>query len=440
MFRTKPIKLSAVVSVAMLMIECIVSFGGVQMVYLAAGVGFTVPCAIDTYGNAWKGNLTFILRQYDPSGGVFASYLVVMNTSGELLYLREYNGGFLSGVTKYVSNDTLMFQAGGSTQFLNFDTGQTTDFPNVNGYHHDIEYDPATGNFLVLRNYVRNVNGTDVLYDTIDELNAAGSVLWTWDTYDHLPLSWADPYNLTTTINGEIVEDFSHCNAIQWDYDENVVYLNSRHLDTFFKIDMTSGDIIWDCGLHGNFTLLDANGNKVPSLWYHSHDTEEIAPDVFMMFDNDYHNQTDINDANSRILELTLDEQNMTAKEIWSWEAPEEYWSYYWGEADVLPNGDRIGTFGTETKPYNSSIGAVIAEVSPQGDLVRTWTFPTDWGIYRVVPGQLVPTSLGIYPEISQKGFVGEYNPAQAIFAMIIAALMIPVLLYGRRRKRARSA
>jgi hypothetical protein len=341
-----------------------------------------------------------------------------MKTNGDPLYLRPYNdtnggpsniysGGY--GLLKYTSNDTIMFQGdpNQSTHFWNPVTNQTTDFLDVAGYHHDIDYDPFTGNFLVLMDYVRNVNGTNVLYDTIEELNETGAMLWTWDTYNYLPLSWADPYGDWVTINGKTVMDFTHCNAVQWDYEENVVYLNSRHLDTFFKINMTSGQIIWGCGLHGNFTLLDAGGKTVSSLWYGSHDTEEIAPDVFMMFDNDFHNLTNINDAHSRILQVTLNEQNMTAQETWSWEAPQQYWSPVWGSADVLPNGDRIGDFGSNTKLYNSSIGAVIVEVNPQGQVVRTWTFPVGWGIYRVVltaeaqPSQTPHLLLSVEPNLS---------------------------------------
>jgi hypothetical protein len=87
----------------------------------------------------------------------------------------------------------------------------------------------------------------------------------------------------------------------------------------------------------------------------------------FIMFDNDYHNETDVNDAYTRILEITLNESDMTAHETWSWIAPKDYWSPYWEKADRLPNGDRIGTFGTQTKQYNSSIGAVLVEVNSTG-------------------------------------------------------------------------
>jgi hypothetical protein len=402
------------------------------MAYPVASASFTVPCTIDTYGNAWNGTLAFGLFHYNPSNSarILESYLVFMNTDGELLSFLEYNDaeGYY-GIVKNIGNDTLMYQGepDTTTHFWNFETNQTTDFPDVNTYHHDIDHDPFTGNFLCLRNYVRNVNGTEVLFDTIVELNSTGGVLWTWDTYDYLPLSYADPLNDTATVNGTTAIDFTHCNTIQWDYAENVVYLNSRHLDTFFKINMTTGNIIWACGLHGNFTLLDASGDKVSSLWYGSHDLEEVQPDVFMMFDNDFHNLTNPDDANSRMLEITLNEQNMTAQETWSWEAPQEYWSPYWGEADILPNGDRIGTFGTLTKQYNSSIGAVLVEVNQTGQIVRTWTFPTYWGIYRAI----------VEVPAEWQNTVSEFNPTPVTVAVVvIAAALIICVVVLRVKKR----
>lgn len=207
---------------------------------------FAVPCTIDTYGNAWDGNLTFGVFEYDPTNAsqIIHSYLVVMKTDGELLNLKEYDdpqGDY--GITKYINSDTIMYQGAPTvtTHFWNLDTNRTTDFPDVTGYHHDIYYDPVTGDFLALGHDVKNVNSNAVLYDTINEFNATGALLWEWDSYNYLPLSWADPINQTTTFNGKTVIDFTHSNAIQWDYDENVCYMNVRHLDTFFKINMTTG-------------------------------------------------------------------------------------------------------------------------------------------------------------------------------------------------------
>jgi hypothetical protein len=402
------------------------------------GQTFTVPCTISTSGNAWEGNLTFGLLHYDSanSSRVLQSYLVNMQTNGQLLNLRQANdpsGDYFE--EKYISQNTLLFEGepGLATHFWDLNTNQTVDFPNLRNYHHDICYNPVNGNFLVLRNYYRNVNGSYVLYDTIEEDNASGAALWVWDTYDHFPLSWADKFNNTVKYNNTTALDFTHCNAIMWDYQENVTYLNSRHLDAFYKINMTTGNVIWGCGRNGNFTLLSANGTVVSSLWYHSHATQEIAPNMFIMFDNDYQNETNPNDAHSRILMLSVDETSMIAREIWSWEAPVDYWSPFWGKADVLPNGDRIGTFGTPTKTYNDTIGAVIVEVNVQGQIVRSWTFPKYWGIYRVLVGGLVANEFGIYP---QPTVIPEFSLPLMITPIMIIATTVAAIKFQKRSRR----
>ena len=365
---------------------------------------FTLPCTITTTGNAWDGDITFGLLHYDSTNtsNVLGSYLINMKTNGTILNLRQANdsaGDYFE--VKYVNQSTIMFEgeAGLATHFWNLNTNQTVDYLNINSYHHDICYNPVNGHFLMLKYDYRNVNGTYVLYDKIEEANSTGGVVWTWYGADHIPISWASQFNETARFNNITYLDLMHCNAIMWDYQENIVYLNSRHLDTFWKINMTSGNIIWGCGKHGNFTLLDATGKVVSSLWYHSHSTQEIAPGYWMMFDNDYNNETNPNDDRSRLLMLSINETGMVAKEIWSWQAPLSYYTYFFGKADVLPNGDRLGTFGAYMRPTDNTTGAIIAEVTPQGQIVRTWTFPRYWAIYRVIPGGQVADAFGRYQE-----------------------------------------
>ena len=109
------------------------------------------------------------------------------------------------------------------------------------------------------------------------------------------------------------------------------------------------------------------------------------------MFDNDLDNVTDPSDCHSRMIEVTLNEQKMTAWVSWSWEAPTQYWSPYFGKTDRLPNGDHIGVFGSPTHRFQQNApwtgndtGAVIVEVTSAGAIVRTWTFPKGWSIYRI--------------------------------------------------------
>jgi hypothetical protein len=371
---------------------------------------FTLPCTINTYGNAWDGALSFDLKGT-------GNYFVVMNTNGTILNMRESTTSY-DGANYNIAANTIMFQgepstanAGTvwsicSTHFWNFATNTTQDFPNVLS-EHDIQYNPVNNTFLTLRDYVRQVGNNSILFDRILQVAPDGTILWSWDTYNYIPLSQASPFNETaiTKITTQTVEDFTHANSIDWDYNNSIIYLNLRNTNTFYKINQTTGNIIWACGEFGNFTLLGENGNPVSSLWYHSHNVKQVAPNVFTMFDNDFDNNTNPNNCHSRMLKLTLNETSMTAYVNWSWQAPTQYWNSYAGGTILLPNGDYIGDFGDPThqfaqnQPWNfTNNGAVFVEVNPAGQIVRTWTFPAGWYVYRIeavtnmTPFQIVST------------------------------------------------
>ncbi|HXZ91067.1 MAG TPA: aryl-sulfate sulfotransferase [Candidatus Dormibacteraeota bacterium] len=433
MLQSERVKSLAYLMRTVLMIACILSsivitgvaVSGVQSARPAADA-FTVPVKIQTYGNAWDGYLAFGLWYFPYGGSNFSltpdSYLVVMTTNGQVLHLRTTKGfhpvtsipGFAGNINpvyapiKYLGNDTLMFQGepDTATHFWNLKTNATTDFPNVNG-HHDTIYNPITGTFLTLRSYVRQIDGRNVLMDLIVELDPNGNPLWIWDTYEggHFSLKDACLCNATAVVNGQTVIDLTHANSLQWDFQTNMIYMNMRHLDTFCKINKTTNQTIWCLGRRGDFTLLGRNGKQVPSLWYHAHDVREVQPNVFSMFDDDYDNTTnptnpcpatfEETNAHSRMLEITVNEENMTAWESWSWTAPRQDWTPYWGSVNRLPNGDWIGDFGSQShylpgsgigSPLPNSTGAVLVEVNPRGVVVRTYTFTYGWGIYRVVP------------------------------------------------------
>jgi len=388
---------------------------------------FSIPVKIATYGNAWDGYLAFGLWGFQYGATNFSltpsSYLVVMTTRGQLLNLRTTPGNMhpavsipgFAGVSnpiyapiKYMGKDTLMFEGepDTSTHFWNLDTNLITNFPNVYG-HHDMIFNPNTGTFLTLSSYLRQIKGRNVLMDTIVELDSYGNILWSWDSYTngHFGLKDECLCNATTVVNGQTVIDLTHANSLQWNFKSNIIYMNMRALDTFCKIDKTTDQTVWCLGRRGNFTLLGPGGKRVPSLWYHAHDVQEVQPNVFSMFDDDYDNTTNAanpcpatfeeTSAHSRMLEITVNEKNMTAWASWSWTAPRQDWTPYWGSMDRLPNGDWIGDFGSQShylpgssigSPLPNSTGAVFVEVNPKGEVVRTYTFTYGWGVYRVVP------------------------------------------------------
>lgn len=371
----------------------------VLVVTSPSNVNFTVPCTINTYGAAWSGALGFNLDITNTTAAQAGNYLVIMDTDGNLLDLRDSSGPY--GVAYNIAPDTVLFQGEPhvdgpgaaptyATHIWNLTSGATVDFPNVIG-HHDIQFNPVDYTFLILQDYVRQVGNSSIFFDKIVQSDPNGNILWSWDTYDHIPLSQSSTFNETAVVGNQTVQDFSHANSLDWDYTNGIIYLNLRHTNTFYKIDQNSGNIIWACGEFGNFTLIGDNGQPATSLWYHSHDTKQIAPNVFTMFDNDNANITNPNNCRSRMIELTVNETNMTAYVNWSWEAPTQYWNSYAGGTTLLPNGDYLGCFGDPThqfpqnRPWNFvNTGAVLVEVNPSGQVVKTFTFPVGCYIYRV--------------------------------------------------------
>ena len=371
---------------------------------------FKVPVQINTTGNAWDGYLAFGLWQFNSTLAPVRSYLVTMTTDAQLLYLRESNDFPPTyWPVKYIAPYTLMYMGepnSSATHFWNLTANKTVDFPNVWG-HHDIVYNPNTRTFLTLRDYIRVIDGRNVLMDNITELDTRGNVLWSWDTYANGHFSLSDECKCNDTsggssgyLPGPILIDLTHSNSLQWDFNSNMVYLNMRAQDTFCKINQTTNQEMWCLGKHGNFTLYNLDGEKVSSLWYHAHDVQMIRPDVFTIFDNDYFNETlpcpqtfNGTGLHSRMLEVTVNEQNMTARENWVWTAPSAYWTPYWGSVNILPNGDIMGAFGANSHYVPNSTGGVVVEVNPSGQVIRTYTFPYGWGIYRVEPIPLLTSN-----------------------------------------------
>ena len=63
---------------------------------------FTLPCTINTTGNAWNGDIAFDLSN------TTVNALVVINTDGTVLSVRESAGSY--GPAYNIAPDTLMFE------------------------------------------------------------------------------------------------------------------------------------------------------------------------------------------------------------------------------------------------------------------------------------------------------------------------------------------
>jgi hypothetical protein len=328
-------------------------------------------------------NLFSLTRKNRTDGSINKTILIITDMVGNII--AEKGNVTLVPGAEFINSTTVLYATDALNPKANLWNFRDNITQSLDVYgHHTFDYNPISDTIFSFKIYSIEINGTLYNYDYIMEWDLSGNPVWWMDTRDFIPIDWKCPY--PDFIESKI--DMTHSNSLFYDPDTDVLYFHPRNQNTFFKINHSSSEVIWGVGEYGNFTLFDSDGVEKESLFYHAHAVEQVDVSTFIIFDNDYHNQTDPSSKASRILEITIDEKSMTANESWSWTGSEAYYTPYWGDADRLPNGNRLGVFGTETHTGDPNMGARIAEVNESGDIVWEMNFPSSpqfyHGVYRV--------------------------------------------------------
>lgn len=349
----------------------------------------------------WQGTYAFGFSVSETSTQeTVERFIVVMDDQGKYLaYNRSITHSF-SNINQLSRNEIYYYlrpprgdlEAIPEATIWNFEAGATRTIlkgVDISGHH---EFLIEDGYFVTLR----RVSGSKEGLDTVVHLDPeTGNETWFWSSE---PLFPEKPCDLCAD------DDWTHGNDVTISLDGKYYFVNFRNSDSFAKVDREKRETVWVAGRNGNFTLLD-NGVEKESLWYHSHIIKEIEPNVFLMFDNDFHNRTHLDSypgegedpfivnygGRSRLIEITLDDSKMTAEITWSYEPPSEYFSAIFGDIDVLPNGNILGVFGTPVHKWTADLeeikepfGAALLEINRDGELLREYRFPYGVSIYRV--------------------------------------------------------
>ena len=78
----------------------------------------------------------------------------------------------------------------------------------------------------------------------MEELAPNGTVVWSWDAMDHIPIAETDPQWRNVVSNGSY--DAYHWNSI--DPTGTGFILSFRHLDAVYNVDQTTGNVVWKLG------------------------------------------------------------------------------------------------------------------------------------------------------------------------------------------------
>jgi hypothetical protein len=334
--------------------------------------------------SSFDGYNLFVLRERDIENQQNNQTLMITEMDGNVKYERvlTHDGVYeLADLSvEFVSPTTLLVGYPHNVALVNI-YNDSTEFLDFYG-HHEYEYNPNNDTVFTFKYNSKVINNITYLFDKLEEFDLDGNLVWSLDVSDFItPDMWCPYYDL---FGGN--PDITHSNTAFYDADEDVIYYNPRNVNTFYKIDHKTGDVIWGLGEYGDFSMYNSLGAQVDDLFFHPHSVERADDDTFILFDNDHHNQNNGANQKSRILEITINEDTMKAHQSWSWIGANE-WSFLWGDADRLPNGNRLGTFGASSHPDNEN-GAQLIEVTDNGDIAWKFNFKTNevyrYGVYRM--------------------------------------------------------
>jgi hypothetical protein len=284
--------------------------------------------------------------------------------------------GGLSNGTDYIYNDHYQQIAA-----VHAGAGLTTDGHEFLITPHNtaliLSYDTATANLTS----IGGAADQTVIDGIVQEVDiATGSVLFSWNSADHVPYAQSDqplPASPSTPW------DWFHVNAVHLDTDGNLL-IDARNTWTAYKVNRRSGNIIWQLGgKASSFTVQAAPGqtlNNAGEIFAWQHDPEAVGHDEYTLFDNEsagrFNEGVDLSAefGISRVVRVKLDQRDRTATLVQSDNQPDSLIASSQGNGQLLPGGGEFVGWGN--LPY-------VSQFDHAGDLLFNAEFPVGVNTYR---------------------------------------------------------
>jgi hypothetical protein len=241
-----------------------------------------------------------------------------------------------------------------------------------------------------------------VINGVVQEIDiATGHVLFQWNSADHVPFSQSEqplPASPSTPW------DWFHINAVHLDTDGNLL-IDGRDTWTTYKVNRTSGSIIWQLGgKASSFTLAAAPGQVLDSaneIFAWQHDPEALGNGVYTFFDNESSGTSLL--PYTRAVTVRLDPSSGTATLVSSDNQPEGLVAPSQGNAQTTHQGDLFVGWGA--LPY-------FSQFDRAGRLVFNAQFPTGVNSYRAYLLPWAPGSVHASARSAGRGHSARHGAA----------------------------
>ena len=247
----------------------------------------------------------------------------------------------------------------------------------------------ANGHYLIAGNRRRTVDLTAIggpASATIDdpliqEVTASGALVWSWDTYDHIPVTETQP----EWGGNRGAFDLYHFNSIGADGSGRVI-ISYRHLNALYDVDKTTGQIVYKLGGSTRPESLTVVNDPLMtgSGFGGQHDARILSDGTLSVHDNGSGKNRPPRAARYQIDLTSTPHKATLVEQVTDANVPS---SFCCGSARRLPGGNWVMSWGGTP---------VAAELTPAGTRVFSLTFEANFS-YRAVPipfGQLSRSAL----------------------------------------------
>lgn len=317
-----------------------------------------------------------------------SAYPCIFDSDGYLMWYSQTPG--------HTSLDFKYYPQSGQYSFLNVIAGQQTlrvldsnldleatfTAQNTSGDTHEF-FRTENGNWIYMTKYVTVVDlsaytinnapgdsATVIRGIGLQEIDASGTLIFEWNSNDYIhPTDFYDEYNYN--VNDF---DYNHGNAVAEDDDGNLL-ISFRHLNAIYKINRTTGEVIWILGgKSSDFTFTDND------FFSGQHYIRKQQNGNYSLFDN---GNMSPNSAQTRGVEYSLDTVNWIATKSFEIIHPDEFYSRAMGNFSYLPNDEYLLGYGFVNRPFPS---ATIFDA--QKNIVQQFFFEDSVMSYRFQHGE----------------------------------------------------